>query len=119
MKSLRWSDAASPWWLSSAIPDSLKRPMSFCRAKDSRPASRSLRGPAPELGVVRADPGQVEQVIVNQEINKSTPMAGTRVTFNFTAPEDGTYVRLTLSDGPAGCAAARAQSMKAGCGYRV
>jgi len=24
---------------------------------------------------------------VNQEINKSTPMAGTRVTFNFTAPE--------------------------------
>lgn len=54
--------------------------------------------PAPELGIVRADPGQIEQVIVNLAVNASDAMPqGGRLSIQTRNADDGS-VELVVAD---------------------
>ena len=54
--------------------------------------------PAPDLGIVRADPGQIEQVIVNLAVNASDAMQpGGRLSIATRNTDDG-FVELVVSD---------------------
>ncbi len=58
--------------------------------------------PAPALGTVRADPGQIEQVIVNLVVNGRDAMPdGGKLTIRTRDAEDG-FVELSVSDTGAG-----------------
>jgi signal transduction histidine kinase len=54
---------------------------------------------APDLGAVKADPGQLEQVIINLAVNARDAMpTGGRLTIEAANVEGGRYVMLALSD---------------------
>ncbi|HUQ22864.1 MAG TPA: PAS domain S-box protein [Gaiellaceae bacterium] len=54
--------------------------------------------PAPDLGVVQADPGQIEQVIINLAVNASNAMpAGGRLSIETRNADDGS-VELVVAD---------------------